>query len=49
MLLTLLSVVELITLFNGHLIVSYALVGLVLGSLFFFPDIGLLKTTKGTA
>ena len=52
MILTLLGVVGLIygliTVFNGELTESYAWVGLILGIMFFFSGIGLLKTTRET-
>lgn len=53
MILTLLGVVGLIygliTVFNGNLAESYAWVGLILGIMFFFSGIGLMKTTRSTA
>lgn len=52
MILTLLGVIGLvyglITVFNGDLAESYAWVGLILGIMFFFSGIGLMKTTKAS-
>jgi uncharacterized membrane protein len=52
MILTLLGIVGLIygliTVFNGDLTESYAWVGIILGVMFFFSGIGLMKTTKST-
>lgn len=52
MILTLLGVIGLIygliTVFTGDVTESYAWVGIILGVMFFFSGIGLMKTTKAS-